>query len=367
MVDLQKAFDTTGHDILIKKCEYYGLRGKFGNIIKSYLHDRKACTKIGNSYSEESQIKYGVPQGSVLGPLLFSIYINDVVNHMTSCEIVLFADDILLISIHEKKEIMESNLQTDFDILNNWFLVNDVFINDTKTTAIMLSSPHRICNPVNLFIHSEFCNNLNDCSQTCMPVQNVEEAKYLGFTVDKFWKHKLHIATLIKKLRQMMPIFYKIKNVLSDKNKLIFFDALVVSHLRYCIEIYGFGPKYLIDRLQKTLNKLVKVFFLKNGAYKSTTNLFKEFKILSVSKLRDYTVILNNYFKKEHKDKDCFKTEYLRPNTVRYNIPMIKTKYGLQCKNYYIPTLFNKLTPELSTLTSFQQVKREVRKWLLNN
>jgi hypothetical protein len=199
LVDLQKAFDTIDHTKLINKCQNVGLRGKCGHILESYLHERTACTKVEDSFSGSEIVNYGVPQGSVLGPLLFTIYINDIVHCINNCQISLFADDILLMSVNTNKETMEANLQNDFDNLNKYFYDNDLFISETKTKCLTITSPHRKFKPKDLVIHSEECNTIYGCKNTCVIVQNVSEAKYLGFSIDKFWKHK-QINDLIKKL-----------------------------------------------------------------------------------------------------------------------------------------------------------------------
>jgi hypothetical protein len=367
LVDLQKAFDTVDHQALILKCEHYGLRGKCGNILKSYLLSRTACTRLGNCFSEFSEVLYGVPQGSILGPLLFTIYINDVIQSITHCEIVLFADDILLVSINDSKKDLHVNLQNDFDKLNDWFLDNDVFINETKTNLITISSPHRKFVPPNLFIHSELCKKSEaGCSKTCTRVETINEAKYLGLRIDYLWKHHSHIFYIINKLRQLMPTLYNLKPILNGKNKLIVYNALVLCHILYGIEIYGFAPEYLVDKLQRTHNKVIKLLFGSSRHYESTASLMKKHGILTIVKLRDYMIIKNNYFNNENKVKDNRKYNYLRDKTIRFNIPLVKNSYGAKCLNHYIPTVFNKLPTELLNLSNYGQVKKLVKKWLLS-
>jgi hypothetical protein len=260
---------------------------------------------------------------------------------------------------------MDSNIINDFDKLNFWFIANDVFISDQKTVTIDFNSPHRKWQSKNIYIHSENCESNNNCQHSCFAVKNAEEAKYLGLYIDAAWKTKNHVEHLIKKLRQLMPAIYNISKILNYKNKLAVLDALVTSQLRYGIEIYGFAPTYLLERLQKSMNKLVKILFANKNIYKSTSTLYKEFKILSVTKLRDYVIILNNYFNNEHKCKDGPKTNYLREKTLRFKIPLIKNNYGMKCKNYYIPKTFNKLPTELTSLTTFSQIKVLIKKWLI--
>jgi hypothetical protein len=142
LIDLQKAFDTLNRVILIKKLSYCGLRGKMLSILTSYLYDRTSFVKIQDKLSDELHCTDGVPQGSILGPILFLLYINDLTEHVQDECILLFADDIFLLSIHQNYKIMKLNLQQNFDKICLWTLDNDVFISEEKTVALDIKTSH---------------------------------------------------------------------------------------------------------------------------------------------------------------------------------------------------------------------------------
>jgi hypothetical protein len=344
LIDLQKAFDTIDHNILLDKCSNLGIRGKMLNIIKSYMTNRKTSTKINNNISEMKNIEFGVPQGSVLGPLLFIIYINDITKYMDNVHTSLYADDILLISVHQNYDVMINNLQSDFNAINDWLILNELFINENKTQFITISSPH-MKKPdevkMKILIHDSKCTT-DKCTDSCIQLDSVKETKYLGYVIDDHWSHNAHIKAMITRLRKLMPSLYKLKHVLNKKNKLTIYYAWVESILRYGIEIFGYASKYYITRLQKLQNKIIKTLF-KINANISTEDLFKDLKILQVTQLRNLVVSLNNYFDNTFKAFSNSKRLYFRNSTYKFTVPQVRNEYGKRNRNYTVPMLFNNL------------------------
>ena len=244
LIDLSRAFDTINHDILLKKCNRLGLRGKFFNILKDFMANRKVITKIEEEISEEGAIAYGVPQGSVLGPLLFLIYVNDIGNWSNNTIHYLFADDIILIAMEEHYETMIKKLQGDFNEIMSWCDTNELFINEEKTQFMCVASKNKkkLVTNKKIFFHKSGCSE-KDCQ--CGNVIEVQDTKYLGLVVDTKWSNKKHIELVIRKLRQMMPKLYKLRSFLDTKNKIRIYSAWIESTLRYGIQAYGQAKKNL--------------------------------------------------------------------------------------------------------------------------
>ena len=154
-VDLQKAFDTVNHKILLSKLEYYGIRGSINAWFKSYLYKRRQKVTINGFESEIKLLNHGVPQGSVLGPLLFLLYINDLHKSIHNSKVYHFADDTNLLRISTSYKKLQKELNKDLKNLNQWLLANKISLNNTKTEIIHF---HKINGhyPSNLKIKNEW-------------------------------------------------------------------------------------------------------------------------------------------------------------------------------------------------------------------
>ena len=137
-MDLSKAFDSISHSLLISKLKAYGFTESAVNLIHSYLCDRLQRVKIGNTYSDWKTIHHGVPHGSILGPLLFNLFINDLTYSINDAKLRLYADDTTLYLSHPNQDVLESRSQSKFNVLQSWFKCNYLSINESKTKVLPL-------------------------------------------------------------------------------------------------------------------------------------------------------------------------------------------------------------------------------------
>lgn len=167
----------------------YGIRENELQWFKSYLTNRKQITKVNGVKSDETDNEFGVPQGSILGALLFIIYINDMPNILEKCEIVMYADDTLIYAKGDTEEQCTDNLTHDMNNINNWLKMNKLKLNESKTKIMEINMN---CNVI-FKINNE-------------TIENVKQIKYLGFVIDKELKFK-HVEYICKKIGKKNWIF----------------------------------------------------------------------------------------------------------------------------------------------------------------
>ena len=299
-LDLKKAFDTVNHSIFFEKLEHYGIRGLPLQLFQSYLSNRKQYVSYNNTPSYITTNKYGVPQGSVLGPLLFIIYVNDIVNAENEIKIRLFADDTALFIQGKDIHLIFNKMKNCMIKLTDWFSCNRLTLNLTKTCYSIFHGPKK-----------HIPRMYNKMTLNGNVIHRENKVKYLGLMIDEKLSWKDHIDYLIVSLSKFYGIFNKIKYFVPKRHKLAIYNAYVLSKICYGIEIYGSMSETLSNRLQIVSNKLLKILF-NMSPFHSTNQLHKELDILKVKDVYKSRVLkfvfqclnhtmlcmYNNYFQK---------------------------------------------------------------------
>ena len=224
-IDLKKAFDTIDHTILLQKLNHYGIRGIVNQWICSYLTYRKQYVQIKGTKSSLERIICGVPQGSILGPTLFNLYLNDICNVSSILEFTLFADDTNIIYSHDSTTSLCNTLNTELEKLNAWFNLNKLSINLQKTNYITFST-----------------NNSDSTIQIAINGSNIEKVnstKYLGVYIDHHLNWKDHIAYISSELSKSTAVIHKTSHVLDTKTLTLLYNAIIFPYLNYCVEVWG--------------------------------------------------------------------------------------------------------------------------------
>ena len=243
LVDFRKAFDLVDHSILLSKMELYKLNQNSIKFFKSYLSNRQQSVFLNNTQSNHAAVKHGVPQGSILGPLLFLLFINDLPLH-THIMTDLYADDATLYEATKSKEQIERKLQSAICDLSVWCKQNGMLINTDKTKAMLITTPQKRCR-----IDDNLQITLNG-----IQLSNVLNEKVLGVQIDNNLSWREHISKIVKKMSTNIWLLSKIKNYLSINHRITYYRSYVQPHLDYANIVWGGTTKtnlIQIERLQK--------------------------------------------------------------------------------------------------------------------
>ena len=258
--DFKKAFDMIDHNLLLKKLVCYNFSQNALKMIKSFLSDRRQLVLLDNHYSETLPINYGVPQGSILGPLLFSIYINDLPLFIKIlCE--LFADDTTLHTHHRNLNVVIDTLQKTIERLLLWSELNHMCLHPNKTKYMIITSRQKRQNiPISLpQLHIG-----NDI------LEEVETHKVLGLTIDNNLSWGPHVSNLCKKVAQQLYQMSKLKHFLDMHSRKLFFNAFIQSNIDYASTIWDSSSENILKPLQSLHRRGIKLILLKSSSLDSS-------------------------------------------------------------------------------------------------
>jgi len=237
-IDLKKAFDTVSYQRLLLKLEHYGIRGTTHDLLKGYLTNRKQFVNLSSASSTMKNVQIGMPQGSILGLLLYILYVNDFQN---AVEYVprLYVDDTCLIVYDKSPERLRDILKTEFDKISQWMKENRLTINPQKSSILLISLVVQSA-PIKLEV------NINQHT-----LKSSDTLKYLGIILDYQLNFKQHISKITTQVAKATGTLWKARKFLPEKSLLNLYHTLIQPHLLYGIITWGsISPSGLQNSLQ---------------------------------------------------------------------------------------------------------------------
>lgn len=248
-LDLKRAFETIEREKLIKKLKGYGITGIPLSWLVDYLQNRKQITKINGEVSDEILNKNGVPQGSTLGPLLFLIYINDIVKSIEKCQIHLFADDTLLYFSSKDLTTLVDTINNELRNIVRWCNGNLLKLNASKSKFMLISNNQK---------YDEFKRSF-EITVECDKIENIEKIKYLGILIDKNLTFKEHASYVINKISKNTNFLSRVAPFLTQWSKITIYNTLILPHLTFAASILYSANKNEIERMQKLQNRAMRI------------------------------------------------------------------------------------------------------------
>lgn len=363
LLDLSKAFDSVNHDILISKCLSLNIDPSW---LKDYLKNRSQCVRIKNIISSPKDITFGVPQGSILGPILFNVYVNDLKKFLGNCFIIQYADDTQIV-IEGKVENIEELIRRAEEILNKvklYFQMNGLLLNESKTQCIFIGSRQYI-SKINDTVQINFNGNI---------IRPMKSVKNLGVHFDRYMSFEPHIDELYKKVMGTLIYLNRVKDFFEAETRLIVVQSLALSLINYCFIIWGSTSDLLLNRVQKLQNFAARVAI---GTVRKFDHITPHLLQLEWLKMKDKYIfevnvivfkIVRNMFPNWLYDFNTVDTVTGVVTRQANNLVVRRATTNAGSREIYVrgPYFWNKIPSGIREVASLNSFKNKLHKYILN-
>ena len=362
-LDLAKAFDTVSLPILLRKLELFGIRGKALEWFSSYLCRRRQCVRVGSLVSDMENINFGVPQGSILGPTLFVLYINDLLLYdLPNTDVICYADDTALIFHDNSWDSVFRRAEQGLQEVHGWLKNNLLTLNVSKTRYLCFhktaaSAPQR---DSTIKIHSCITSSVSSCS--CSSILRATHLKYLGVIIDERLVFDQHIAATAARVRKLIYSMKLLRDIADVDVLKGIYSALCLPVLTYCLSVWGGAGSSRMIHLERAQRALLKVMFRRPFRY-ATHLLYNMAQVLTVRQLfiKRATLLV-------HKSilTSTNRSELLARRVYRIKPAITRTVFANRFSAFLHPYIYNKVSIpcNLKNLNLYE-AKRKVHNWLL--
>jgi len=356
-IDFSKAFDTINHQILYTKLENYGIRGNALKWIRSYLTGRTQFVQYNGISSDYDNITCGVPQGSILGPLFFILYINDIVNVCSKTLPILFADDTNMFIAGNDIDLMIRTMNIELDNVVKWLHANKLSLNVKKTHYVIFKPGRTHVTPtVDICINQQII--LREYCTT-----------FLGVVLDAklSWNH--HIQKIKLKMSKNIGLLCKVRKILSKTTLITLYYSFIYPYINYCIEIWGNAAKRYTNTILK-LQKLCCRFITGSKRQTASDPLFKSLNILKINEVYEYCTML--FMFKYYRgmlpavSKKIFQIVDLSHSITRqthnFILPLCNSQVAYNSMKFQGPKIWNQYHKQLNIICTFNTFKHNLKK-----
>ena len=358
-IDLKKAFDTIDHEIIMRKLSFYGADQTALRWFLSYLSNRVQRCQVNGELSTANSITCGVPPGSIIGPLLFLIYINDLPNCLTEANPRMYTDDTNITVLSDNITDLKQRLNIELVNLNKWLRVNKLSLNITKTEYMIIGSRQRL--------RATTDNEVIEITIEGKAISRVKEAKSLGVHIDDNLTWKTHIEKISKKISSGIGALKRLRPYISQDTALRIYKSLIAPHFDYCSGVWYGISKTLSDKLQKLQNRAARI--ITKSSFDTSASLLlnlldldnlstRRKKQLALAMFKSLHGLFPSYL--QNLFVPCDPVYNLRNMENKLSLPKPRTNYLKHGFGYCGAALWNSLPPDLRSADSLSTFKRKL-------
>ena len=325
-MDLSKAFDCMPHKLLIAKFKAYGLEDLSIQLVTSYLEGRKQRVRVGNERSEWSDIIKGVPQGSILGPIFFNIFINDMFYSIKKAELINYADDNTVTPIQPTQKLVVDLLQAESRVAIAWFTLNQMLVNPEKFQAIFINC---VENDIKIEIDG-------------IKLSSEDHVELLGVNLDSKLNFEIHIQQICFKAGNHLIVLKRLSPFINCKDRMAIFRSFILCHFEFCSVVWHFCGKTSIRRMEKIQERALRFVY---GDYDTTYHdLLHNARLPTLELGRERSIAILTY-KILHDQAPNYLKDLINCNrNSKIYLPSYKsTKHGINSFSYRAPRIWNSL------------------------